>query len=313
MHPAYSVILFTTASGAGYGLIFWLALAHLSGAIDGSGWMPVSSLTIGLLLVTAGLLSSTAHLGHPERALRAFSQWRSSWLSREGVAAVATYIPAGLLWLCWLAGWGGEVTRLLALLTVLGAGFTVYCTGMIYASLRTIRQWHRWDVPVIYLAIAATTGLVLFLTFHAVAYADMSLNQGILMLACLAASAYLKQAYWRGIAEDDGQYTVDQALGFHGKTVRQLDPPHTMPNFVMREMGYVIARRHALKLHLWTWILLFVAPAGLIVLAVITGAWAPLFATCAMLSMAGGVFAERWLFFAEAEHVSMLYYGTQRA
>jgi hypothetical protein len=50
-------------------------------------------------LVSLGLLSSTFHLGHPERAWRAFSQWRSSWLSREGVAAVATYLPAGLLFL----------------------------------------------------------------------------------------------------------------------------------------------------------------------------------------------------------------------
>ena len=51
---------------------------------------------IALVLITAGLLSSTAHLGRPERAWRAFSQWRTSWLSREGVAAVFTYVPAGL-------------------------------------------------------------------------------------------------------------------------------------------------------------------------------------------------------------------------
>src|SRR5262249_19614481 len=102
LHPAYSVIVFSTLSGAGYGL---LALAALAGAAHG----PASSLAFGILvmamglgLVTVGLLASTLHLGHPERAWRAMSQWRSSWLSREGVMALATYVPAlafGWFWL----------------------------------------------------------------------------------------------------------------------------------------------------------------------------------------------------------------------
>jgi hypothetical protein len=33
---------------------------------------------------------------------RAFSQWRTSWLSREGVMAVLTSIPAGLSALGWM-------------------------------------------------------------------------------------------------------------------------------------------------------------------------------------------------------------------
>jgi len=87
MHPAYSVIFFTTASGAGYGLLFWLSLAHLIGRGPGNE-ASVLALILATVLVTAGLLSSTFHLGRPERAWRAFSQWRSSWLSREGVVAV---------------------------------------------------------------------------------------------------------------------------------------------------------------------------------------------------------------------------------
>ena len=97
MHPALSIIFFTTASGAGYGL---LVLLGLGGAF---GWLPAErgfglvGMGLSLGLITAGLLSSTFHLGHPERAWRALSQWRSSWLSREGVMAIATYAPAGLL------------------------------------------------------------------------------------------------------------------------------------------------------------------------------------------------------------------------
>ena len=96
MHPAYSVILFTTASGAGYGLLFGLALFTLVGGLpeDPAFWLGGAGLAFAM--VTFGLLASTAHLGHPERAWRALSQWRSSWLSREGVAAVLSYPVAGL-------------------------------------------------------------------------------------------------------------------------------------------------------------------------------------------------------------------------
>src|SRR5436190_21342228 len=96
MNPAYSVILFTTASGAGYGLLALLGLVGFNHGPASSFIFGLVALVIALGLITVGLLSSTFHLGHPERAWRAFSQWRSSWLSREGVAAVLTYVPAVL-------------------------------------------------------------------------------------------------------------------------------------------------------------------------------------------------------------------------
>ena len=85
MHPAWSIIFFTSASGLGLGLAAWvvLGLIDLGNVIN---FFIVSVFTFGLIGI--GLLSSTLHLGHPERAWRALSQWRSSWLSREGVLAV---------------------------------------------------------------------------------------------------------------------------------------------------------------------------------------------------------------------------------
>ncbi|MGE0628960.1 MAG: dimethyl sulfoxide reductase anchor subunit family protein, partial [Hyphomicrobiaceae bacterium] len=155
MHPAYSVILFTTASGAGYGLLFWLSCLGVSGAIPPDRWIGFWGLGTALALITIGLLSSTAHLGHPERAWRAFSQWRTSWLSREGVAAVVTYVPAGLLGIGWvflssLSGpWGA-----LAILAAIMSLVTVWCTGMIYQSLPTIRAWSLPIVAPVYLVLA---------------------------------------------------------------------------------------------------------------------------------------------------------------
>src|SRR5262245_39476807 len=132
MHPALSVIAFTTLSGAGYGLLIWLGWLipyHRLPLPD--GYAPTALVT-ALLLVTIGLLASLAHLGRPERAWRAFSQWRSSWLSREGVLAVLCYLPAVALFAAgmeWIAAdmqrWIGPVLIVIALLTV-------YATSMIY-------------------------------------------------------------------------------------------------------------------------------------------------------------------------------------
>jgi DMSO reductase anchor subunit len=113
MHPALSVIFFTTLSGAGYGLLFWAAWHALTG--QSAARTLLASIAIAIVLSTIGLLSSMLHLGKPMRAWRAFSQWRTSWLSREGVAAMATFGIAALLATAMLPpllageGWGGSL------------------------------------------------------------------------------------------------------------------------------------------------------------------------------------------------------------
>src|SRR5215471_2934961 len=102
MHPALSVIVFTTVSGAGYGLLAWLGVWAMAGWLPADRGLAAASLALSLGAITIGLLSSTLHLGRPERSWRAFSQWRSSWLSREGVSSVATYVPAVLFAALWL-------------------------------------------------------------------------------------------------------------------------------------------------------------------------------------------------------------------
>lgn len=310
MHPAYSVIFFTTSSGAGYGLLAWLCAAQLARALPEGSWMPVAALTLALVLISAGLLSSMLHLGRPERAWRAFSQWRSSWLSREGVAAVLTFVPSGLLWLLWLFGIETWAADLLAALSILGAVVTVWCTGMIYASLRTIREWNMRLVPVIYLAFAAASGGLLYGAARALAGPLAGWEAPVALVALLVALG-LKAAYYRRIDRDEGQYTAAMALGLGRDGIRQIDPPHTKPNFVMREMGYAVARKHATRLRR---IALACLALPVILLALALAGVLPWLAfALAVLAAAAGLVLERWLFFAEATHVSMLYYGQARA
>lgn len=314
MHPAYSVILFTTASGAGYGLLIWVALAVLAGI--GAAAAPIGFFGAGLalLLITIGLMSSTFHLGHPERAWRALSQWRTSWLSREGVAALATYPPALALGYGLAFGnWPQGALAASAALAIAGAVATLWCTGMIYRSLPTVRAWSTPLVPWLYLALALSTGGLLFALL--VSLLELPLRTTVVAVLVATGLAWLaKTTYWETIDTAPRSYTVEQAtgLGTKGK-VRPLDPPHTQPNYVMKEMGYRVARKHAAELRRLATLALFAAPLVLLLLVLTGTDMAPALLSLAALSSAAGVVIERWLFFAEAEHVSMLYYGTDKA
>ncbi|NBU14585.1 MAG: dimethyl sulfoxide reductase anchor subunit, partial [Alphaproteobacteria bacterium] len=247
MNPAYSVIFFTTASGAGYGL---LALLGLIGALTGAPLPPLFafvSIVLALALITAGLLSSTFHLGHPERAWRALSQWRTSWLSREGVAAILTYPPALLFGLV-VSGLYDmpQAIAPLGLITALMAMITVFTTGKIYATLTTIRAWNQPLTVPVYLIFALATGASLALALLALFDYRVGVLSPFAMIALLLA-ALMKALYWRGIDRAPRDRTMASATGL-GDGVRQWETPHTTKNFVQREMGFVVARRHAEKL-----------------------------------------------------------------
>jgi DMSO reductase anchor subunit len=295
MHPALSVILFTTASGAGYGMLFWLGLLAPLGLLPIAAGFGVSASLIALALVTFGLMSSTLHLGHPERSWRAVTQWRTSWLSREGVAALIAYVPAVLFPLLWLildsAGPLGFVVSAMAAVTVV-------CTGMIYASLKPIRQWHNPYVLPIYLLAALFSGGACLAGVATFWGASPLLVDASVVLAVVTLVA--KFAYWRSIDRGADARTPADATGL-GKlgTVRSLDPPNTEENYLLREMGYRIGRKHAARLRVVAVLLGFIVPIVLL----------PFIPPLAAIAALAGLLVERWLFFAEATHTITLYYG----
>lgn len=315
MHPAYSVIAFTTASGAGYGLLFLLCLFGATGVLPAERWLGVTGFALAYLLITAGLLASTFHLGHPERAWRAISQWRSSWLSREGVAALATYLPSGLFAIGWVFFEAGDgIWAAFGVLGALGALVTVYCTAMIYRSLRTIRQWNNEWVTPGYLVLALASG-ALWLALVAQLFGRASPLLLWLALVALLLGLAVKLGYWRFIDGETRTLTPESAtgLGRFGR-ISPFEAPHSETNYLMREMGYRVARKHAAQLRRIAVIFTFLLPLLAVALALATGG---LFAILALLHAVVfatfGLLVERWLFFAEAEHVVTLYYGAEAA
>ncbi|MDX8520549.1 dimethyl sulfoxide reductase anchor subunit family protein [Mesorhizobium dulcispinae] len=309
MHPAFSVVFFTTATGAGYGLLALLGVLGGLGFIQPDFWLGLFGMALALGLIIAGLLSSTGHLGRPERAWRAFSQWRSSWLSREGVASVATFIPAGLFGIGWvLMGKSDGWVAVTGLLAAAGAVATVCTTGMIYASLKPIAQWHsRYTLPA-YLIFAGMTGSVLLNTLlQGFAVGSAAVLTGAL-LATLAGWAW-KLATWRYNDRLEIPTTANTATGLAGGTVRSIEWPHTEENYLLKKMGFRIARKHSAKLRRITQVLAFAAPVILLAIAFVSP-W-PVAATASVLAAIAqliGMLVERWLFFAEAKHTVTLYY-----
>ena len=305
MHPASSIIVFTTLSGMGFGLIAMLGL----GAAPSDGTAGFVVCALAFVLTGIGLASSTFHLGHPERAWRALTQWRSSWLSREGVLAIVTLGIFAIYAALWVLA-ANRVAPIGILLTLLSL-VTVYATAMIYGSLKTVPRWRTVLTPVCYLLFAAAGGALLAAAVSAV-MGEGSGNSLHTALALMVIAWAAKFIWWNRadnttLASDGSSPETATGLGSIGK-VRLLEAPHSSPNYLMKEMVYRVGRKHARVLRLIAIALGGLVPVLALLAAVAFGGGAFLLVV-AVMSHLVGMMAERWLFFAEAEHAVSLYYG----
>jgi DMSO reductase anchor subunit len=312
MRPTFSIIFFTVISGCGFGLLFLVGLVCCANGMTMSRASMLAALGIGTSFAVAGLLSSLLHLGQPQRAWRALSQWRSSWLSREGVASILTFAPAFVLfWIIWkrdASGGARSVGAALALMSFV----TVVCTAGIYTSLKTIRAWHNGYVLPGYLlfgALSAGCWFWMIVTLTDARSSRIAVLAPWIVLMLAVASFVIKVAYWRFVDSYVGQSTPETATGLGGfGKVSTFEAPHTEENYLTLEMGFVLARKHAAKLRIISLASFAVVPA---IAAIAVGQSPSLAVVCAIVAAAGvmvGLFVERWLFFAQAKHVVMLFY-----
>ena len=307
MHPAFSVLIFTVMSGAGYGLMTLMIIGHLAGLPQlQDGTVLLSGGVLAIALITGGLLSSTLHLTNPKNAWRAFSRFKTSWLSREAVFAVLFY-PFALTYLAAIFFGGSEVTGLgllAGILTAVLAMLTLFCTSMIYASLKTIRQWNSSLTPVNYIALGLMSGSLLLAALQSLIGGELSSSLYTLALALLVLGAVCKLVYLFWIGKPAGS-TINTATGFTQANVRLLDQGHTSNSFLNNEFGYTVAANKLVRMRLLMLVLAFVVPF----LLLLTSS-SVLLIIAALLTLAG-LLVERWLFFAEARHVVRLFHGDQ--
>lgn len=311
MHASISTIILTLFSGAGFGLMSLTVLANwfrLGGGLTVGETLVAG--VVALILASIGLLASTFHLANPKNAWRAFARWRTSWLSREGVFSLLFY-PFTLLYLADVWYMNGSVNPV-GVLAGVGVIFfsvaTVFSQGMIYACLRTIRQWNSPLVPTNFLFLGFAMG--------AVVLAGIRLYNGgestvlvALAVALLTSAALIKTIYYFWIAQGGGP-SINTATGFTRATVRILDPGHTAGTFLTEEFGNTISYEKAIFMKALVYIFGFAAPVWLLFLG-LSGASRYL-GLLAALSVFVGIYIERWLFWIEAQHVVNLYHGRQQ-
>ena len=294
-------------SGIGYGLAAVLGL----GLLDPAALATKIAWIVALALISGGLLSSTLHLGNPQRAWRALSQWRSSWLSREGAMAIVTFVP--LL----VSAWASVIdSRHLVLPGLVGTVFclgTVYCTAMIYASLKSVQAWHTQLTPLCYLLFAAAGGFVCA-SFFAFCGGGNTLVLPLLAVLFLVAAWAAKHVWRRNMLDLVPLSTPESATGLGGiGRVRLFERPHVTENYLTREMGFKVARKHADKLRIIAIGLGGIMPSLMLAALALAGSGAGALAAAgaaiALISHVLGMLCERWLFFAEARHAVMNYYG----
>jgi DMSO reductase anchor subunit len=288
MHPAPSVIIFTIFSGLGFGLFFLLGL----GFFLANYWLNFLLFFLAYGFSIIGLLSSLFHLGNPQRFLKAFSQWRTSWLSREGVFSTSTLIimvpfAIGKIFLDKEFVILGIVGSVLAIVTI-------FCTAMIYAQLRTVPRWNSFLTPVLFVLYSLGGGAFL-------------INEGRLAAFILILSSLLQVYAWLNGDQlfKKAESNVESAtgLGNIGK-VRLLEGPHTGTNYLLKEMVYIVGRKHRIRLRIIGFILVGLLPGLMLLLFNFN----LLLLILAFLMHLIGISLIRWLFFAEAEHVVGLYY-----
>lgn len=312
MQPAFSVIFLTTLAGAAQGLFLALYATELAGfgqltQQELHGFLATGSV-VALILSVLGLFASFFHLGHPERAWRSAAMWRTSWLSRE---VIALPVFMGGLFVYAVAQFMGlaAITPVVGALTAVACLTLFVCTAMIYASVRFLQEWASTLTLVNYFLLGCASGLTLATALAAVEgvgalispYATAAI--ALTLLAWITRSAALVRN-----ARLKPKSSLQSAIGIKHPRIVQKSQGFMGGSFNTREFfhGRTGDMLRSVK---WSFLVL-VFPVPVVLLA-----WGMSSASVALLSAAFvfqylGLLAERWFFFAQANHPQNLYYQT---
>jgi len=304
MHPAFSILFFTTFAGSAQGLVVALALASLFGVPMAPG-MVSDALLVAELLLLAGLAASFLHLGRKTRAWRAVLMWRTSWMSREVIVLPAFIGLVGLWWLAERAGVAAPAV--FPLLAIAGAIVLWYCTAMIYACLRFIEEWAHPLTIANFTLIGLASGLLLACALAALAGdTGMVAATGPSALAITLAAWTVRVMALRRNAGIRHKSTLQSATGIQSPNLVQKSMGMSAGAFNTREFFHGATQAAMQNARVGFQLLAFAVPSVLMAWGISSqSAWPWILA---VLVQAPGLIAERWVFFAQARHPQNLYY-----
>lgn len=311
MHPAFSVIFFTTLIGAGQGLFLALYSVEIAGALhfvatpQATSFFVVGGL-ISLALSGLGLFASFFHLGHPERAWRSAAMWRTSWLSRE---VIVLPVFMGMVF-CYGAGHYlnlGMTLTVGAVAAILGLALFI-CTGMIYACIKFLQEWASPLTVVNYLLLGCASGFTLATAFAAFSEEGLVMAYGVAAMAFTVTALATRSASLLRNSRLKFKSSLQSAIGIHHPRIVQKSQGLMGGSFNTREFFH---GRKTTFLRSVKWVFLalaFIVPLFLLASGLMMASAALLCA--AFIVQYFGLIAERWFFFAQANHPQNLYYQT---
>ncbi len=323
MHPAFSVIFLTTLIGVGQGLFLALYTGESYAAVNllpaQSGAFYVWGSLVAFVFLVAGLVASFFHLGHPERAWRSVARWRTSWLSREVIVLPAVTGAILVYGLLHALGWNLKIVGIDTgipndLTLIVGAGgvlltFVLFlCTGMIYACIKFLQEWATWLTPVNYLLLGTASGFVLATAYAASSAPELVNFYGSWAVIIIVAAFVTRAASLIRNARLKPKSSLQTAIGVRHQTMTQRAQGQTGGSFNTREYfhGAPLWLFRSIK---WVFlVLVFLVPVMLISLGLSNTSAEVLLA--AFLVQYVGLVAERWFFFAQANHPQNIYYQT---
>lgn len=321
MHPAISVILLTTLIGVGQGFFLALYTAEVYAAVELLPRQPAGFYVVGsaivLAFLVAGLVASFFHLGHPERAWRSAARWRTSWLSREVIVLPALLGAVFVYGLVHYVDWdlgiiGIQTGEPSDLSLVIGAGATglafllFLCTGMIYACIKFLQEWASWLTVVNYTLFGLASGFLFATAYAAYAAPALVAFYGVWTLVIIFAAMVTRTASLIRNARLRRKSTLQTAIGVRHRRIVQKSQGFMGGSFNTREFFHG-ARPLVFRSIKWVFLAL-VFPVPVVLLYAGMTAGSPGLIAAAFLVQYAGLLAERWFFFAQANHPQNLYY-----
>jgi DMSO reductase anchor subunit len=307
MRPQLSIILFTTLAGMAQGLLFFIALLNIEAPVLSAPFIAILALPVSFVLLTLGLIASFFHLGHPERAWRAAMMWRTSWLSREVIALPVVMALTAITFFFVISGmvpawlWAALLISTLALWI---------CTAKIYQCIRFIQEWSHPSTLSNFILLGLTSGGLL-LEFLLMLWNDPSVPLGMGLISganfiLLFLALNLKLWIWRRNQQLKPKSNLASATGIKGNNIRQTSMGFMGGSFNTREFFHHQTDRAISNIRKIILLMAYIGPMILLAFSMNSPSVAQI--AVALFIHYIGLLAERWMFFAEANHPQNLYY-----
>ncbi|MCW8957110.1 MAG: dimethyl sulfoxide reductase anchor subunit [Gammaproteobacteria bacterium] len=324
MHPAFSVIFLTTLIGAAQGLFLALFSGqaytelNLLPSMANTNFFGLGAVMV-LVLLVGGLISSFFHLGHPERAWRSAAMWRTSWLSRE---VIALPLMMGVTFVYAVMQLGGHdavvyssatnhftYSLLVGSIGVVAAFALFICTAMIYACIKFLQEWSSPLTVINYILLGTASGFTLATAFSSYYVApEMTKFYGVWAIILTVAAFLTRSASLIRNSRIKFKSTVQSAIGVRHNVIQQKSQGAMGGSFNTREYFHG-KTAFFLKSVKWVFMMLVFPLPILLISSAMTTHSAEVYVV-AFLVQYVGLLAERWFFFAQANHPQNIYYQT---